>query len=200
MKKSKADHLAPKGIDIVLDSTNDTISVPLMLAFKPCVKGNTPWYGKIISWWTKSPYYHVELIMFDKYWVSATANEGVYIRELEPLRDSWDYVTLKPVRLTKSHLKKIVSYINRQNGKEYDMKGIVWSQVFKFNVDSSVNWFCSELATQFLMMLGVEPFYTQAPQAYSPGDMFKELEPYINKYLAGESQDIVKEVVLNSKK
>lgn len=151
------------------------VEVPITLALKFNKKGS-PWYGKIIGWWTNSPYYHVELIMFNKYWISANPEDNVYIRPLDPLKDSWDYVELKPLKVSREQLEKVVKYINLQNGKKYDFLGIVFSQVFKWSIGSDKKWFCSELATKILNMLGCELYFTQAPQNYSPGDMFNKVK------------------------
>ena len=200
MKKSKAENAIPR-IDVEIDpTTKSTIEIPVTIAFKYKTK-KSPLYGKTIAWWTKSPYYHVELILFNKYWISASWNEDVYIRYLGPLKESWDYVTLKPLKIETHQAKGIIDYINSQNGSKYDKLGIFFSQIFKFNINSDKNWICSEIATFILELLGVKPFYTQNACKNSPGDMYKILEADINKVIeTNKPYGFIKDVVLNSKK
>lgn len=185
MKKSKAEN-AVEAINIELDSDKQTIEVPITLAFK-YKTNSSPLYAKVISWWTKSPYYHIETILFNKYWVSASWNEDVYIRKLEPLRDSWDYVDLKPVKVSKQQLKGIVEYINKQNHTKYDKLGIFLSQVIKLNINDDKNWICSELAVKIMELLGVKKFFCQTACKFSPADIFRMLEQDINNLKAGNT-------------
>lgn len=165
------------------------VEVPVTLALKYNKKGS-PWYGKIIGWWTNSPYYHVELIMFNKYWISANPEDEVYIRNLAPLKDSWDYVELKTLKVSREQLEKVVKYINLQNGKKYDFLGILFSQVFKWSIGSDKKWFCSELAVKILNLLGCDLYFTQAPQNYSPGDMYKAVKHEAESYVYYKERDI----------
>lgn len=202
MKISKAEN-AIKSIDMSIKEEDKHVGsvhhVSLKLAFKYKAK-KTPLYGKVISWWCKSPYYHIETILFDKYWISASWNENVYIRDLGPLKDTWDYVELNPLPVTDEQITNIIKYLNEQNGTNYDRLGIFLTQVIKINLNSPKDWICSELAAMILQLLGVKKFFTQIPCTYSPGDIYKVLEEDINKVIAtGKPSGLVKSVVLNSK-
>ena len=187
-------------------SNKQVVEVPITLAFKYSHK-KAPWYGKIISWWTQSPYYHVEIILFEKYWISANPDDDVYIRNLAPLKDSWDYVTLQPLKVSREQLERVVKYINHQNGKPYDFLGILLSQVFNWSIANDRKWFCSEIAVKILNLLGCDLYFTQAPQNYSPGDMYRALkedaehfEYYQDKAPDKASRGYVISTELNSKK
>ena len=58
-------------------------NIPIKLAFKK-KNSETGIFGKIISFITRSKYYHVEIII-DKLWIGADAPMGVTMNKLEPL-------------------------------------------------------------------------------------------------------------------
>lgn len=154
---------------------NNTISckqINVQLAFKPIDK-NKSWVGKVISFWTRSVYYHVELIL-DKYWISSNADEkGVTIKELKPLKYNWEYKDLGTITLTEEQYHKIISFIESQRSKKYDWLGIIFSQTFPFKWHSRNKWFCSEIVTKILQLLLVEEVINKDPTDMSPADIAK---------------------------
>lgn len=155
---------------------NNTYKFPVTIAFKYHLKGktfNTSLGGRFICWWTESRYYHCEMILGDKFWISADSDNDVYIRQFNPnLKDHYDYITPDYVTLTTSKMKKVIDLINEQNGKKYDMLGIFFSQFIRLGIHDRKTWFCSELVTKLLELFGFTETFNVKPQDMSPGDLF----------------------------
>lgn len=149
--------------------------IPVSLAFKH-LKKDSGIYAKLISWWTGSKYFHVEVIFGEEYWFSANMGDGVYIRKLRPERsDDWDYFKLKPVIIRGEDIDLFISLINKQNGKKYDTLGIFFSQVLRMHIHDRNTWFCSELAIKFMELFGKVWAFNQLAQDVSPYDLYKKM-------------------------
>lgn len=149
---------------------NKIEKINVKLAFKVAVKG-CGIVGKTISWWTKSKYYHIELI-FGDYWISSNAEcGGVTISPLAPLKHTWEYHDLGDIEITTKQLEYVKEFIKQQEGKKYDWLGIVCSQTLPFNWHSKNKWFCSEIVTKLLQLLTIKKAYDVDPNSMSPGDV-----------------------------
>lgn len=168
---------------------SEEISVRPILAFKKKVK-STPWYGKLISWWCKSPYYHVEIIL-NKKWISASPDENVYVRDIRnPLKPEWDYMILPEVKLNKHTYEAIENYAFAQHGVKYDMYSIVFSMVLPWDLNCANKWFCSELVVEILRLLGYKVLYDYQPNTVSPGKLFKILSILPEKEILTSNESI----------
>ena len=140
----------------------------ITLAFKkaPLTTG-----GRIISWWTRSPYFHVEMIIKDK-WISSNADlGGVTVRNLNPLHSNWDYID---VDVDMRHLSTVMSFIESQQDKKYDWKGIVLAQVMQITRgDDQDKWFCSEIVTEILKKFGETRVHHLDSAAIDPGELYE---------------------------
>ena len=152
---------------------NDIINLDVKIAFK-FKQPKESFTNKLICWWTKSKYYHVELVIGDK-WISSNPDVGgVTINDLQPLRNNYEYLELKDVRLTKEQHNRIMRWISSQQGKKYDWAGIVWSMVFPFNWDCRNKWFCSEIVTTILKFMLVKEVMDLVPNTVSPGELARK--------------------------
>lgn len=142
-----------------------------ILAFKR-VDGDSTTMGKLIGWKTKSEVYHVEIILEDK-WVSAYAGRGVYVKDLNPLNDEWEYIHLPEIEMTDHQYKLFMIWLNQQHGKGYDYTGIILAQLFPFSMHRRNKWFCSEIVTKILQLLYVAGVMGLAPYKMSPGDLYR---------------------------
>ena len=107
---------------------------------------------RLISYWTSSPYVHVEMIIENKWISSSSDSNGVRIRELRPLKNDWDYVV---VEVQKNYKENVLTFIKSQENKKYDWAGIIWNQVFNIRRGQNQNkWFCSELVAEILRRFG----------------------------------------------
>lgn len=142
-----------------------------ILAFKE-IDEDTSITGKLIGKVTRSPVYHVEVILEDK-WISSYAGRGVYINDLRPLKDNWTYIKLDPVEVTFNQKEIIKEWLNTQDGKGYDYLGILLAQAIPVRIHSRQKWFCSELATKILQLLMVREVMYLSPYDVSPGYLYK---------------------------
>lgn len=154
-------------------SNNEVVHLDVKIAFK-YKKPKESFANKLICWWTKSQYFHVELIIGSK-WISSNPDVGgVTINDLQPLKDTYHYLELKDVYVTVDQHNKIMQWISSQQGKKYDWCGIVWSQVFPFNWNSKNKWFCSEIVTTILKFMLVKEVMDSTPNNVSPGDLARK--------------------------
>lgn len=153
---------------------NEVVSVDITVAFK-YIKKNTSFINKVIGWWTKSKYYHVELIIGSK-WISSNPDKGgVTINDLRELNDNWHYCKLPSIEMTNDQVNLIMKWIYSQSDKKYDWSGIIWSMVFPFTLHNRNKWFCSELCTTILKLFLVEKVIDAEPNNVSPGKLAKLL-------------------------
>ena len=104
-----------------------------------------------IKIWTRSKYFHVEMIIKDV-WVSTNPTAGaVYMNKLQPLNDNYDYFD---VEVDGRRINKVMDFLNAQVGKKYDYWGLFFSTVFTMNVEDRNKWFCSELVAEALNVFG----------------------------------------------
>jgi hypothetical protein len=152
--------------------------VKVKLAF---YKEKSTLFDRLVMWWTKGPYSHVELVFESStpLWgdqcytcFSASPNDGGTRWDLITdlyTSDKWDVVNVAYV--SESVFRDIVWYINTTvNGKKYDWAGI-FGFVWKTGQDQS-RWFCSEVCLHVLQqMLNVMRGYE--PSQVSPNRLFE---------------------------
>jgi len=108
---------------------------------------------KTIQLWTRSKYFHVEVIIKDK-WISTNPEAGaVYIRNLEDLRDNYDYFN---VDVREDKIEEVMAFLKNQIGKKYDYWGLLFSTVLTMNLEDRNKWFCSELVAEALRIFGCQ--------------------------------------------
>lgn len=145
------------------------IKVELKLAFKKVNKEDIT--SILIGKWTNSKYCHVEIIIKDL-WISSTLEEGVHIKPLRPLKDTYDYYDIE-VYVTDYQYIRIMEWVYKQNKKSYDKLGILFSQLIPFRFDSRSKWFCSELVCKILQLFYIKEVMDHYPFLTSPGDLAK---------------------------
>ena len=149
------------------------MKIHVKLAFQKADFGNKKpnIYERLIRWWTKSKYYHVELIIGNR-WISSIDTIGFRVKNLNKLRDNYDYHDMELV-VSKQTIDKLWDWIDSQTGKKYDWYGLVMSQIFKLGLDNKDKTICSEAVTIMLQILEVEEVMTLKPITVSPGDLAK---------------------------
>lgn len=108
-------------------------------------RGSGGWKNKIIRWWTKSPYSHVELVLPDnKTWISISPllTSKVAART----RKEWDPKQWELVKLdiTEQQLLVILEFYESTKGCSYDWVGMFLSQFLPFHIKRKGKWYCSE--------------------------------------------------------
>jgi len=153
-------------------NTQDTmITVEVTLAFKKILPDSKV-ASKLIGWKTNSRYNHVEVIL-NNHWVSSSFEEGVYRKPLHKLNDKYEYKRLD-ITITQAHYNMVLNWIDEQVGKNYDRTGIMFAQLFPFNLDNRNAWFCSELVTKILQLLLVKEVIDLYPYLSNPGTLAKK--------------------------
>jgi hypothetical protein len=128
---------------------------------------------KIIQKWTRSKYFHVEIII-NNTWIEADNGKGVVKHNLRPFSDSYDYVEIDVPNCEVCH-KNVINFIEKQMGAGYDWTGVYLSQVLKLGINKKDKWFCSELVSKILQIYNIEPFLYIDPQNLSPEGVYQIL-------------------------
>lgn len=132
---------------------------------------------RIVSFATRSPFTHCELIRSDTVprsgdtvrCISASGRDrGVRIKDITLDPDKWDIfaVPWAPAdtwERAEAHL-----------GAPYELWTMVLSQLFNFRRGSPGRWFCSELIAH---ALGLE-----LPQAIAPGDLMRDIVDHVDTW------------------
>jgi len=134
----------------------------------------TSFKAKLIKFWTKSEYSHCE-ILFDGFSYNADTEMGLLRYNLEKYNEKeWDSIKIF-VDVSSINKKKIEKFIQAQLGLQYDWKGIILSQFFRFGINSDDKWFCSEFVTKVLQLFMVEETLDVQPNKVSPEKLFQIL-------------------------
>jgi len=124
------------------------------------------WSDKLIRWWTKSKYSHVELVTddFSTMYSSSGMDGGVRKKPHYYNVNTWTYVE---VSVSEELVKDIFS---ETNGSKYDWFGILG---FILPLQDRTNrWFCSEWCSNALKCGGDKRMYLQEPSKLSPGKLY----------------------------
>jgi len=119
-------------------------------------------YSRVVRWWTKSPYSHVELVVSTgRAWSSSFEDGGVRSKliDFDPAR--WDLVDLPPAL---EHAA--IAWFEAHRGAGYDLVGNL-QFVLAPIPHSRKRWFCSEAVAA---ALGIPD-----PWRYSPGALASAL-------------------------
>jgi hypothetical protein len=124
------------------------------LAFK---KDSDSWISKLIKWYTKSKYSHVEIIVPSRdgdfesgFWLSANAKKGVRIKPLIlPLNNnSWDYID---VEVDSERYISAMERISEITEYKYATLDLFLVQILKLDkMESRKRMFCSESVCEVL--------------------------------------------------
>jgi len=135
------------------------------------VQPTDEFYYKLIGWWTKSKYIHAELIIDDN-WITSNPETGFSIKTNRPVDDDlYDYIDLGRVKLTSKHMDILANWIDGIKGTKYDYLGILMSQFLPLSIDNRHKYFCSEVVTRILQIIGYEEVLDLLPQNVSPADL-----------------------------
>lgn len=148
------------------------MEIDIKLAFKK-VNNKSSLFNKLISKYTKSKYYHTELVLNNN-WISSDPKEGVYIKEVDNIKnEEWDFIIFEKISISERDYGIIMDYIKKQDDKKYDFLGIILSQIVPFSLHNRNKYFCSELCTKILQLFLIEEVLDLVPNNTSPGDLAK---------------------------
>lgn len=107
-------------------------------------KGRTRIFNKGVSWWTRGPYSHCELIVGGKSYSSSFLDGGVRVKEIEYDPAHWDIVDVPWADAAAA-----VAWFEAHMGEGYDLVGLV-GFVFRRVEDDRGRYFCSEAVASSL--------------------------------------------------
>ena len=126
-------------------------------------------YNRLVRWWTRSPYSHVELILADRpkkgfsYAASSSAMDGgVRFKTIEFDPALWEIVEL-PERMDEN---AAWNWFLEHEGQAYDLLGNLHFVVSAIG-DDKRKWFCSEACAAALGMPN--------PERFDPGTLYAAL-------------------------
>lgn len=148
----------------------ECFDLDVKLAFRRVSK-TSPVYDKVICWWTKSEFFHVEVIVGDM-WISSDGKHGVHIKKIDPdeLGD-WVIHELPKSVVTKYQYDNIIDWLSSQHRKHYDYIALLTAIVLPLQYQSQNRWFCSEITTRTLQMLGYPEVQDLEPQTVAPATL-----------------------------
>ena len=129
---------------------------------------NARWDDKLIAFYTKGKYSHVELII-NGYMYSSSPRDG-RVRKTQHTTDnkSWDYVEIEIKEAN------VIDFFNMTQGNKYDWLGILG---FIIPIKDRTNeWFCSEWVSNALKISGCEKLWKLEPSKISPNRLYKILK------------------------
>lgn len=124
----------------------------------------------LIKLWTRSDYCHVEFIFPDGRMFSSVP--GIGTRFTENFNEADYYI--KELTLTNKQINTLWDFCYEELNCDYDWKGIFLSQIVSMSREDSEKWFCSEIVTKGLEVVGI--LKGVIPYKNSPQDVFKILE------------------------
>jgi hypothetical protein len=119
-------------------------------------------YNRLVRWWTRSQYSHVELVFASGHAASSSYMDGgVRFKVIDFDPDLWDFVDL-PAELERSAW----AWFAAHEGQGYDLLGNLHF-VLSAVGDDKRKWFCSEAVAAALGM--------PAPERFDPGTIHAAL-------------------------
>lgn len=129
-------------------------------------------YNRLVRWWTKSPYSHVELVLSTgRAWSASFADGGVRNKLINFDPAHWDLVDLPPALERDAE-----AWFKAHRGAGYDVLGNLQFIVSPFP-HSRERWFCSEAVAA---ALGIPD-----PWRYAPGTLASTLTLFTQPASAG---------------
>ena len=131
---------------------------------------------RLIRKWTKSKYSHVELIINNISYSASPRDGGVRKKIIKYEAENWLIFDLKNIFDINIALK----FLNQNLGQKYDLRGIIFSQVFNLELHNKNKYFCSELIIEALKKsIDDDKFVILENYSYfSPERLYN----YLNKY------------------
>jgi hypothetical protein len=127
----------------------------------------------LIRKWTKGPYSHCEIVL-EENWYSADSRNNIVRKESESNinpQDKWDYLKFL---ISEESSEQLKTFFEKEEGKKYDWKGIIFSQILPLKKHDHDKWFCSELCVHLLS--NIDFFFKESPEAISPNRLYDLLK------------------------
>ena len=110
-------------------------------------KGREDLYDRLISWWTRGPYSHVELVINGNYCMSSSPKDGgIRFKHIDLRPDHWDLVELEGYDPAYAY-----NWFKEHEGRKYDILGILGFVFGPLRQDKK-RFFCTEAIGHALKM------------------------------------------------
>lgn len=107
-------------------------------------KGRKRVFNRLVSWWTRGPYSHCELVLDNGVSVSSSFMDGgVRYKHIDFAPDLWDFIEVGP------EYPAIKDRIYAKCGRKYDWRGLI-GFVFRRAGEDRGKEFCSEFVMDLL--------------------------------------------------
>jgi hypothetical protein len=129
-------------------------------------KGRARLFNRLVSWWTRGPYSHCELVVGELNagalcWSSSYLDGGVRLKVIPLDPAHWDIV---PLHLTPGQEAAAAAWFRAHEGQPYDVRGLIGC-VWQPFADDKAAWFCNEAIAA---ALGVEE-----PWRFNPNSLYE---------------------------
>jgi len=153
-------------------------------------------YRKAIAIWTKGPYSHVEFLYIDdsdkriKEFTADPSMGRVRIKNFEEDLNmyNWDFISFD---ITEDEWNKFINYRDSVLNDRYD-----WLGIFGFIAplkDRETQWFCSEVNSNYLKILGEKIIWKLEPSRISPNLLYKlAMTGLVNRNISYDINDMLK--------
>ena len=124
----------------------------------------------LIQVWTRSKYFHTELIIDNKR-ITSDTRYCVVIRNNIDYDEIKKYADVKTIMVEDKYIGDMLKYAYTQGDKEYDWKGIFLTQFLPLNKQDQNKWFCTEICASILEKSQLK--FDLEPHQYNPGSFQK---------------------------
>jgi hypothetical protein len=116
-----------------------------MMAKVAFYKGKSRIFNKLVSWWTRGPYSHTELVIGEVSegsvcWSASYLDKGIRRKVIKLDPDHWDLIE---VEMTATELGQAQEWFHQHENAAYDVLGLV-GFIFRRVADDHRKFFCSE--------------------------------------------------------
>jgi hypothetical protein len=110
-------------------------------------KGRKRLFNRVVSWWTRGPYSHCELVIgrvggnnLSVCWSASFLDGGVRCKQIDLSDGNWDMV---PVAMPIQVDAMAIDWWQQHLGQPYDLRGM-FGIAFRPLIQRRDKWFCSE--------------------------------------------------------
>jgi len=139
----------------------------IQIAFKKTNSNKSSNVCKTIGWWTRGPYCHTEIIIKQNnvhyMWTADVVTNTIRRKPHKHNPSVYDYKTIK---VTEEQISTILMFLTMVEDAEYDFTGIA-GFIFPLR-DRTDKWFCSELCSNCLKIIGYKELLPLEPALISP--------------------------------
>lgn len=133
------------------------------------------WRDKLVSWITRGPFSHCELVFSDGVCFSSSGrDEGVRFKLIDFKKEHWIFYDLI---LSESEEAYVKTWCSLKVGKKYDWLGLLRFVFPNIDSDDKRKWFCSEICVRALQKVNL--FTNLNHHKTSPNSFYKAVQQHV---------------------